>query len=95
MLGLPLFCNNLMLVLDRRFVHRLRMVTGKAGNPLNEVVSPARSSARSSPSSGRPDRPHTRAGARLIRGHRNAARRNNSVSVMAAAAIIGPAIGTV
>jgi hypothetical protein len=29
MLGLPLFCNNLMLVLDRRFVHRLRMVTGK------------------------------------------------------------------
>jgi len=25
------------LVLDRYFVHRLRMVTGKDGNPLNEV----------------------------------------------------------
>jgi hypothetical protein len=32
----PLF-NNMTLVLDRYFVHRLRMVTGKGGNPLNEV----------------------------------------------------------
>jgi hypothetical protein len=31
------FFNNLTLVLDRDFVHRLRMVTGKDGNPLNEV----------------------------------------------------------
>jgi hypothetical protein len=31
------FFNNLTLVLDRYFVHRLRMVTGKDGNPLNEV----------------------------------------------------------
>jgi hypothetical protein len=33
----PLFCNNLALVLDRYFVHRLRVVTGKDGNPLNEL----------------------------------------------------------
>jgi hypothetical protein len=33
----PLFCNNMTLVLDRYFVHRLRTVTGKDGNPLNEV----------------------------------------------------------
>ena len=29
--------NNLTLALDRYFVHRIRMVTGKDGNPLNEV----------------------------------------------------------
>jgi hypothetical protein len=29
--------NNMTLVLDRYFVHRLRVVTGKDGNPLNEV----------------------------------------------------------
>src|SRR4051794_21127054 len=33
----PLFFDNLTLALDRRFVHRVRMVTGKDGNPLNEV----------------------------------------------------------
>ena len=33
----PLLFNNMILVLDRYFVHRLRMVTGKDGNPLNEV----------------------------------------------------------
>lgn len=27
----------MIMVLDRYFVHRLRMVTGKDGNPLNEV----------------------------------------------------------
>jgi hypothetical protein len=31
------FFNNLALVLDRLYVHRLRGVTGKDGNPLNEV----------------------------------------------------------
>jgi hypothetical protein len=33
----PLFLNNLTLALDRYFVHRIRVVTGKDGNPLNEV----------------------------------------------------------
>lgn len=32
-----LFFNNMTIVLDRYFVHRLRMVTGKDGNPINEV----------------------------------------------------------
>jgi hypothetical protein len=33
----PLFCNALLLALDRPFVHRLRGVTGKDGTPLNEL----------------------------------------------------------
>jgi hypothetical protein len=33
----PRFFNDLVLALDRRFVHRLRMVTGKDGTPLNEL----------------------------------------------------------
>jgi hypothetical protein len=33
----PLLFNNQTLVLDRYFVHRLRVVTGKDGNPVNEV----------------------------------------------------------
>lgn len=33
----PLFFDNLALTLDRFFVHRLRSVTGKDGNPLNEL----------------------------------------------------------
>ena len=33
----PLLFNNMTLVLDRYFVHRIRMVTGKDGNPINEV----------------------------------------------------------
>jgi hypothetical protein len=33
----PLFFDNLLLALDRYFVHRIRPVTGKDGNPLNEV----------------------------------------------------------
>jgi hypothetical protein len=32
-----LYFNNLVLVLDRHFVYRLRMVTGSDGNPINEV----------------------------------------------------------
>ncbi len=32
-----LFFNNMTLVLDRYFVHRVRMVAGKDSNPLNEV----------------------------------------------------------
>jgi hypothetical protein len=31
------YFNNMTLVLDRYFVHRLRVVVGKDGNPLNEV----------------------------------------------------------
>jgi hypothetical protein len=33
----PALFNGLVLALDRRFVHRLRSVTGKAGTPLNEL----------------------------------------------------------
>ena len=33
----PLLFNNMTLVLDRYFVHRLRMTTGKDGTPVNEV----------------------------------------------------------
>ena len=33
----PLLFNNLALTLDRFFVHRIRMVTGKDGNPVNEL----------------------------------------------------------
>jgi hypothetical protein len=33
----PLFFNHMTMVLDRYFVHRLRVVAGKDGNPLNEV----------------------------------------------------------
>jgi hypothetical protein len=33
----PLFATNMALVLDRYFVHRLRMGTGKDTNPLNEL----------------------------------------------------------
>ena len=33
----PLLFNSMVLTLDRFFVHRLRMVTGKDGTPLNEV----------------------------------------------------------
>lgn len=31
------YFNNALLALDRRFVHRVRMVTGKEGTPLNEL----------------------------------------------------------
>jgi hypothetical protein len=33
----PLFANAMTLALDRWFVHRVRVVSGKDGNPLNEV----------------------------------------------------------
>jgi hypothetical protein len=33
----PVFFNAAVLALDRRFVHRVRMVTGKDGTPLNEL----------------------------------------------------------
>src|SRR4051794_32405885 len=33
----PILFNHMVLVLDRYFVHRLRMITGKDGNPVNEV----------------------------------------------------------
>ena len=33
----PLFLANLTLALDRYFIHRIRSVSGKDGNPLNEV----------------------------------------------------------
>lgn len=33
----PRFFNAMALVLDRYFVHRLRIVSGKDGNPLNEL----------------------------------------------------------
>lgn len=33
----PLLFNNMALALDRYFVHRLRMTTGKDGNPINEL----------------------------------------------------------
>ena len=33
----PRFVNGLILALDRYFVHRIRPVAGKDGNPLNEV----------------------------------------------------------
>ena len=32
-----LYFNDMVIVLDRYFVHRIRPVTGKDGNPLNEV----------------------------------------------------------
>ena len=33
----PVLFNSMALALDRRFVHRLRSVTGRDGNPINEL----------------------------------------------------------
>ena len=33
----PVYANAILLALDRRFVHRVRVVSGKDGHPLNEL----------------------------------------------------------